>query len=128
MIHPIGLVDTLPEIPQMSLLFSVNLCPKYMCVFSCSHYLPFEVCEFPIARHTHPCIAIQWTLSEGCVHRRTGRGGGGQLTPQFGQIYDIYSGKRQHICLTNCVTPNGTSIHLPEIHFGWVNKGDVHRV
>ena len=64
------------------------------------------------------------------VHRRTGRGvrGGGQLTPQFGQIYDIYSGKRQHICLTNCVTPNGTSIHLPEIHFGWGNKGDVHRV
>ena len=42
---------------------------------------------------------------------------GGQMTPQFGQIYDIYSGKRQHICLTNCVTTNGTSIHLPEIHF-----------
>ena len=40
-------------------------------------------------------------------------GSGGQLTPQFGQIYDIYSGKRQHICLTNCVTPNGTSIRLP---------------
>ena len=35
----------------------------------------------------------------GCVHRRTGRGQGGQLTPQFGQIsYDIYSGKRQNIC------------------------------
>ena len=66
-------------------------------------------------------------------HRRAGRGvrgSGGQLTPQFGQIYDIYSGKIQHICLTNCVTPNGTSIHLPEIHFGWgrPNKGDVHRV
>ena len=64
------------------------------------------------------------------THRRTRRGvrGGGQLTPQFGQIYDIYSGKIQHICLTNCVTTNGTSIHLPEIHFGWGNKGDVHRV
>ena len=63
-------------------------------------------------------------------HRRTGRGvrGGGQLTPQFGQIYDIYSGKRQDICLTNCVTPNGTSIHLPDIHFGWGKIGDVHRV
>ena len=24
--------------------------------------------------------------------------------PQFGQIYDIYLGKRQHISLTNCVT------------------------
>ena len=69
MIHPIGLVDTLPEIPQMSLLFSVNLRPKYVCVSSCSHYLPFEACEFPIARHTHPCIAIQWTLSERCVVR-----------------------------------------------------------
>ena len=54
--------------------------------------------------------------------------GGGQLTPQFGQIYDIHSGKRQDIYLTNCVTPNGTSIHLPEIHFGWGNTGDVHRV
>ena len=45
MIPPIGLVDTLPETPQMSLLFSVNLCPKYMCMSSCSHYLPFEVLE-----------------------------------------------------------------------------------
>ena len=56
---------------------------------------------------------------------RRGSGGGGAVDPpppQFGQIYDIYSGKRQHICLTNCVTPNGTSIHLPEIHFGWVTK------
>ena len=46
----------------MSLLFSVNLCPKYVCVSSCSHYLPFEACEFPIARHTHQCIEIQWNL------------------------------------------------------------------
>ena len=29
--------------------------------------------------------------------RDGGSGGGGQLTPQFGQIHDIYSGKRQHI-------------------------------
>ena len=69
LIHPIGLVDTLPEIPQMSLVFSVNLCPKYMCVSSCCHYLPFEICEFPIVRHMYPCIAIQWTLSERCVVR-----------------------------------------------------------
>ena len=62
MIHPIGLVDTLPELPQLSLHFRMNLCPKYVCVYSCSNYLPFEVCEFPIARHTHPCVAIQWTL------------------------------------------------------------------
>ena len=34
MIHPTSLVDTLPEIPQMSLLVSVNLCPKYVCVSS----------------------------------------------------------------------------------------------
>ena len=61
-------------------------------------------------------------------HRLRDGGSGGQLTPQFGQIHDIYSGKRQHNCLTNCVTPNGTSIHLPEIHFGWGSKGDVHRV
>ena len=36
---------------------------KYVCGSSCSHYLPkFKACEFPIARHTHPCIAIQWNL------------------------------------------------------------------
>ena len=26
------------------------------------------------------------------------------------------------------MSPNGTSIHVPDIHFGWGNKGDVHRV
>ena len=46
----------------MSLLFSTNLCPKYVCVSSCYKYLPFEVCEFPIVRNTHPRIAIQWNL------------------------------------------------------------------
>ena len=43
-------------------MFLMNPCPKYVCVSSCSNYLPFEVCEFPIVRHRHPCIAIQWTL------------------------------------------------------------------
>ena len=62
MIHPIGLVDTLAELPQMSLLFSMNLCPKYVCMSPCSNYLPFEVCEFPIVRNTHPRIVIQWNL------------------------------------------------------------------
>ena len=38
--HPIGLVDTLPELPQTFLLFGMNQCPKYMCVSSCSQYLP----------------------------------------------------------------------------------------
>ena len=41
----------------MSLLFSINPCLKYVCVSSCFNYLPFEVCKFPIARYTHPCIA-----------------------------------------------------------------------
>ena len=27
----------------MSLVFSASLCQKYMCLSSCSHYLPFEV-------------------------------------------------------------------------------------
>ena len=51
-------------------------------------------------------------------------GSGGQLTPQFGQIYDIYSGKKQDICLTNCVTPNGTSqsIYLTYISGGVTNE------
>ena len=62
MIHPIGLVDILPELPQMSLLLSVKLCPKYVCVSSCSHYRLFEASAFPIARHTQQCIAIQWNL------------------------------------------------------------------
>ena len=55
----------------MSLLFSMNLCPKYVCMSSFSHDLPFEVCECPIARHTHPCGVLQYkgTLSERCVDR-----------------------------------------------------------
>ena len=65
----------------------------------------------------HVCVCV-------CIGVRDGA----WVDPQFGQIYDIYSGKRQHICLTNCVAPNGTSIHLPEIHFRWGNKGDVHQV
>ena len=79
--------------------------------------------------HTHQrgiqVIAVRWV--SGAIGVRDG-GSGGQLPPQFGPIYDIYSGKRQDICLTNCVTPNGTSVHLPEIHFGWGKTGDVHRV
>ena len=65
MIHPIGLVDTRPELSQMSLPFSINQCPKYVCMSSFSHDLPFEVCKFPIARHTHLCVAIQWNLVRG---------------------------------------------------------------
>ena len=70
-----------------------------------------------------------------CIGVRDGGSGGAVDPPNSGRYMtfirakdNTYSGKRQHICLTNCVTPNGTSIHLPEIHFGWVNKGDVHRV
>ena len=37
-------------------------------------------------------------------HRHTGRGFSGQLTHTNSGRYDIYSGKRQHICLTNRVT------------------------
>ena len=86
MIHPIGLVDTLPEIPQMSLLFSVNLCPKYVCVSSCSHYLPFEACEFPIARHTHPCIARQWIVGK---VRGQGLARDHGLVPDHGLLLEI---------------------------------------
>ena len=82
-----GLVDTLPELPQMSLLFSMNLCPKYVCVYSCSNYLPFEVCEFPIAGHTHPCAAIQWNLL-GRV-RRQGLAQDHGLVPDHGLVHSI---------------------------------------
>ena len=37
----------------------------------------------------------------------------------------IYSGKRQHICLTNCVTERNK---YPSTCFGWGNKGDVQLV
>ena len=67
--HPVGLVDTLAQLSQIFLVFSMNQCPTYMCVSSCSHYLPCEVCAFPIARHTHQCIAIQWNLVGRCVVR-----------------------------------------------------------
>ena len=45
-----------------------------------------------------------------------------QLTPQNSGRYDIYSGKRQHIYLTNSV--NGTSIHIQYVRYvsGGVTK------
>ena len=71
----------------MSLLFSVNLCPKYVCVSSCSHGVPFEVCEFPIASHTHPCVAIQWNFV-GKV-RGQGLAHGHGLVPDHGLVLEI---------------------------------------
>ena len=65
----VGLVDTLAQLSQIVQLFSMNQCHKYMCVSSCSHYLPCEVCAFPIAIHTHQCIAIQCNLVGRCVVR-----------------------------------------------------------
>ena len=44
--------------------------------------LPFEACEFPIARHTHPCIAIQWNLV-GNVHGQ-GLARDHRLVPDYG--------------------------------------------
>ena len=35
----------------------MNICPKYVWVSSCCNYRPFEVCEFPIARH-RPYISM----------------------------------------------------------------------
>ena len=32
------------------------------CIHALLDYVPFEICEFPIARHTHPCVAIHWNL------------------------------------------------------------------
>ena len=87
MIHPIGIVDTLPELPQMSLLFSINLCPKYVCVSLFSHDLPFEVCEFPIARRTHPCVAIQWNLVR--LVRGQGMAQDHRLVPDHGLVMEI---------------------------------------
>ena len=43
--------------------------------------MPFEVCEYLIARHTHPSIAIQWTLSE----KVCGEG----LVPDHGLVHEI---------------------------------------
>ena len=64
----------------MALIFSTNQCPKYMCVYSWPIYLPFEVCEFPIARHTHTCVAIQWNL--------VGKLRGGGLAQDHGFVPD----------------------------------------
>ncbi len=50
------------------------------------------------------------------------RGGGAVDPPQDSGRYDIYSGKRQHICLINCHRTEQASIHLPEINFGWGNN------
>ena len=55
-------------------------------------------------------------------------GGQGAVDPQqFGQIRHLF-GQNTNICLRLTASPNGTSIHLPNIRFGWGNKGDIHRV
>ena len=62
----------------------------------------------------------------GPMHRRTGRGGQGAVDPpKFGQIRHLFGQKITHLFDS---TPNGTSIRLPDLRFGWGNKGDVHRV
>ena len=41
-----------------------------------------------------------------CLHRRTGRGGGGrggQLPPQFGQFVDIHSGRESKLFGQNTI-------------------------
>ena len=66
--------------------------------------------------HLHNSIAIYlsaysnrgtgYHLRKMVIGVRDGGGGlrGRQLTTQNSGTYDIYSGKRQHICLSNCVT------------------------
>ena len=65
----------------------MNLCPKYVCVYSCSNYLPVEVCEFPITRHTHPCVAIQWNLVGKVRGQRSTQDHG--LVPDHGLVQGI---------------------------------------
>ena len=46
--------------------------------------LLFEVCEFPIARHTHPCIAIHCDTMD-LVRKVCGEG----LVPDHGLVHEI---------------------------------------
>ena len=58
--------------------------------------------------------------------RDGGSGGGEAIDPQFGQkIYDIYAGKRQHICLTKVtVSPRTEQVSIyPRYISGGVTKG-----
>ena len=52
--------------------------------------MPFEICEFPIARHTHPCIAIQWNLV-GKLHVRDWHSTM-DLVPDHGLVLEINGG------------------------------------
>ena len=85
---------------------------------------------------TQVCFAIgddvTWpNFKNACIatHRRTGRvvRGGGSWPHKIRAATTCIRAKGDtSVWLT--VSPNGTSIHLPDIHFGWGNKGDVHRV
>ena len=62
-------------------------------------------------------------------HRRTGWGGvkGGSWHPKI-RADTTFTRAKDNTFVWLTVSLNGTSIHLPEIHFGWGNKGDIHRI
>ena len=52
---------------------------------------------------------------------------GGQLTPKI-RADTTFIRAKDNTLIRLTVSPNGTSIYLPEIRFGWGNKGGVHRI
>ena len=74
------------------------------------------------------CARVQSHISISIGIRDVGQGGGAvDPPPQFGQIRHLFGQKITHLFDWLC-QQNETSIHLPEIHFGWGSKGDVHLV
>ena len=75
-------------------------------------------------------VMVEWHVVGRMVvmvdHRRTGWGGG--IWPPKIRADTTFIRAKDNTFVWLTVSLNGTSIHLPEIRFGWGNKGDVHRV
>ena len=60
----------------------MNLCSKYVCVSSCSNYLPFEVCEFPTSMYCDTMDLVGTVRGQGLAHNHG-------LVPNYGLVQEI---------------------------------------
>ena len=74
--------------------------------------------------------ASPWLRHTGIYYdRHTGRGVRGPVdSPTKIRADTTFIRAKDNTLVWLTVSPNGTGIRLPEIHFGWGNKGDAHRV
>ena len=70
-------------------------------------------------------VILTFPTVDVCRHRRSGWG---SVDPPIRSDNTTFIRANDNTFVWLTVSPNGTSIHLPEIHSRWCNKGNVHRV